>query len=82
MAVYGIPGGAVAVVENGQLVLAMGYGWADQDKVLFAHPDSVFRIASLSKQITSAAVLMLVQQGVASLSDTPFTMLGIAPLAG
>jgi len=82
MSSYGVPGGAVAVVQNGQLVFAKGYGWSDQENVLFAHPDSVFRIASLSKQITSAAILMLVQQGVANLADTPFTMLGIAPLPG
>jgi CubicO group peptidase (beta-lactamase class C family) len=82
MKAYAVPGGAVAVVRNGKLVFAKGYGWADQTELLFAHPDSVFRIASLSKQITSTAILTLVQQGVAHLTDTPLTMLGIAPISG
>jgi CubicO group peptidase (beta-lactamase class C family) len=74
-----VPGGAVAVIDNGKLVLARGYGLSDTGNTLIAHPDSLFRIASLSKQITSAAVLTLVQNGKLSLTDKPFPMLGFTP---
>jgi N-acyl-D-amino-acid deacylase len=73
---YGVPGGAVAVMQNGKLVLARGYGMSDTGNAQLAHPDNLFRIASLSKQITSAAVLKLVQNGKLKYSDNPFTLLG------
>jgi len=76
---YQVPGGAVAVIDNGKLVLARGYGLSDTGNTLIAHPDSLFRIASLSKQITSAVVLSLVQNGKLSLTDKPFPMLGFTP---
>ena len=76
---YQVPGGAVAVINNGKLVLARGYGLSDSGNTLIAHPDSLFRIASLSKQITSAAVLTLVQNGKLSLTDKPFPLLGFTP---
>jgi CubicO group peptidase (beta-lactamase class C family) len=47
-----IPGGAVAIVRDGRLVYARGYGWADTDGSVPALPASLFRIASLSKSIT------------------------------
>jgi CubicO group peptidase (beta-lactamase class C family) len=76
---YDVPGGAVAVIDNGKLVLARGYGLSDTGNHLIAHPDSLFRIASLSKQITSAAILTLVQQGKLKLDDHPFAILGFTP---
>jgi CubicO group peptidase (beta-lactamase class C family) len=76
---YQVPGGAVAVIDNGKLVLARGYGLSDTGNTLIAHPDSLFRIASLSKQITSAVVLTLIQNGKLSLTDKPFPMLGFTP---
>jgi CubicO group peptidase (beta-lactamase class C family) len=79
MSKYGVPGGAVAVMKNGRLMLARGYGLSDTNDSLIVHPDSLFRVASLSKQITSAAVLQLVQQNKLSLSDNPFTILGLKP---
>ena len=46
-----IPGGALAVTRNGQLVLARGYSWS-LDRRVTIEPTSLFRIASLSKPIT------------------------------
>jgi CubicO group peptidase (beta-lactamase class C family) len=60
---WGIPGGAVAVVKDGRLVLAHGYGWADRDARKAVQPDSLFRIASVTKPITAAAILALVERG-------------------
>jgi N-acyl-D-amino-acid deacylase len=76
---YQVPGGAVAVINNGKLVLARGYGLSDRDNSLIAHPDSLFRLASVSKQITSAVILTLVQNGKLSLTDKPFSILGFKP---
>jgi CubicO group peptidase (beta-lactamase class C family) len=76
---YGVPGGAVAVIDDGKLVLARGYGLSDTGNTLIAHPDSLFRIASLTKQITSAAVLKLVAQGKLSLTTKALSLLGFTP---
>jgi len=58
-----IPGGAVAVVKDGRLVFAHGYGLADRDAGKQVQPDSLFRIASVTKPITAAAILVLVERG-------------------
>jgi CubicO group peptidase (beta-lactamase class C family) len=56
-----IPGGALAVVKDGRLVIARGYGWADVGQREPAQPTSLFRIASISKPFTGVAVMTLVQ---------------------
>lgn len=58
-----IPGGALAVMKDGRLVLARGYGWADVDARVPVEPRCLFRVASLSKPVTAVAVLRLVEQG-------------------
>jgi N-acyl-D-amino-acid deacylase len=60
---YGVPGGALAVTKDGRLVFAHGYGLADRDAKTPVQPDSLFRIASVTKTITSAAILALIEQG-------------------
>jgi CubicO group peptidase (beta-lactamase class C family) len=60
-------------------VLARGYGLGDTGNSLIAHPDSLFRIASLSKQITSASILKLVGQQKLSFDANPFALLGFTP---
>jgi len=72
---YKIPGGAVAVTRNGQLILARGYGYAEVRSQKPVQPDSLFRIASISKTFTSAAILKLVDQGKLHLDDPAFAFL-------
>jgi N-acyl-D-amino-acid deacylase len=72
---WSLPGGALAVVKDGRLVLARGYGLADRDASLPVQPDSLFRVASLSKPITSAAVLQLVERGQLDLDAPAFKIL-------
>jgi N-acyl-D-amino-acid deacylase len=67
---YNIPGGAVAVAKDGKLILARGYGWADVEAKRPTQPESLFRIASISKPVTAAVVLRLVELGQLSLDDT------------
>jgi N-acyl-D-amino-acid deacylase len=64
---WNVPGGAMAVAKEGKLVFAHGYGWADRDAGTPVEPDSLFRIASISKPVTAAAILLLVEQGRLSL---------------
>ena len=48
--------------KDGQVVLARGYGLADRENHQPVKPDALFRIASLSKPITAAVVLTLVER--------------------
>lgn len=66
---YGIPGGAVALVRDGKLVYARGFGYADVEHKTPVQPDALFRIASVSKPITSAAIMKLVEEGKLHLDD-------------
>jgi CubicO group peptidase (beta-lactamase class C family) len=66
---YGIPGGAVALVRDGRLIYARGFGYADVENGTPVQPDALFRIASVSKPITSAAIMTLVQDGKLTLDD-------------
>ena len=75
----GVPGGALAVVKNGRLVYAQGYGLADRERKIPVTPDSLFRIASISKPFTAVAVLQLVEAGRLRLDDRAFALLGFAP---
>jgi CubicO group peptidase (beta-lactamase class C family) len=64
-----LPGASVAVVRNGSVVKATGYGYAHLELESPASPDTVYQLASVSKQFTSAAILLLVQDGNLSLDD-------------
>lgn len=83
MTQWGVPGAALAVVKNGRLVLAHGYGSAETSTGQLVQPDSLFRIASVTKPITSAAIFLLVQQGKLHLTDKAFSILSnLKPPAG
>lgn len=75
MKARGIPGGALAVVQDRRLVYARGYGWADREKKIPVALDSLFRIASISKPFTAVAVLQLAEQGRLKLHDRVFELL-------
>jgi dihydroorotase len=66
---YGIPGAAVAIVKEGRLVYARGFGYANVEAEKVAQPTTLFRIASVSKPITATAVMRLVRQEKLSLDD-------------
>jgi N-acyl-D-amino-acid deacylase len=78
-----IPGGAVGIVRDGRLVYARGFGYSDLASQTETAPDALFRIASVSKPVTSAAILRLVEQGRHSLHEPAFALLAdITPLPG
>lgn len=75
----GIPGASLAVAKDGRLVYARGFGYANMEAKRPVEPDSLFRIASVSKPITAVAVLRLVDQGKLKLDDRVFELLPHQP---
>jgi CubicO group peptidase (beta-lactamase class C family) len=69
---YGAPGAAIAITKDGRLVYASGFGQADQSTGEEAGAGSLFRIASVSKPITSVAIMKLVESGRVSLDEKVF----------
>ncbi|HSZ56920.1 MAG TPA: serine hydrolase domain-containing protein [Tepidisphaeraceae bacterium] len=74
-----VPGAALAVARDGQLVYARGFGYADVEARQPVQPNSLFRIASVSKPFTSAAIMQLAQAGKLRLADTWYPILGLHP---
>lgn len=67
----GDPSGfVIAVARGGKLAYLQPIGFADHDKTIPMRADSIFRIGSMSKQITSVATMMLVDEGKLDL-DAP-----------
>lgn len=64
-----IPGLSVAVIKDGKLVKASGYGFANLELKVPATPDTVYEIGSISKQFASEAVMLLVEEGKIGLDD-------------
>lgn len=63
------PGAALLVVRDGQPVVRRAYGFADLEQGTRVTPHTRFRLASISKQFTAAAILLLRQDGRLSLDD-------------
>ena len=67
----GDPSGfVVGIAQGGKLAYLQATGFEDHDKKMPMRPDSIFRIGSMSKQITSVATMMLVDEGKLEL-DAP-----------
>lgn len=64
-----IPGVALAVVTDGKIVLARGYGVANVEHQVPVKPETIFQSGSTGKQFTATAVMMLVEEGKLSLED-------------
>jgi D-alanyl-D-alanine carboxypeptidase len=76
LASYGLDGGAVAVAKDGRIVYARAYGVRDVATGAPLRIDSRFRWASMTKVMTAATLLQLVQGGGAKLEDRVFELLG------
>ncbi len=64
-----VPGISIAIEHRGELLVAKGYGLADVENRVPATEHTVYRIGSVTKQFTAAAVLKLAEQGRLSLED-------------
>jgi CubicO group peptidase (beta-lactamase class C family) len=65
-----IPGAAVAVIDRGRVVLAKAYGFANLETETPLDTNAVFELASVTKQFTAAAIMLLVQDGKVRLDTT------------
>jgi len=63
------PGCAVGISEQGRMVYTRGYGMADLQHRIAIGPQSIFHVASVSKQFTAIAVALLAEEGRLSLDD-------------
>jgi CubicO group peptidase (beta-lactamase class C family) len=64
-----IVGTVVIVARHGQIVYRKAFGFADRESRQPMRVDALFRLASMSKPLVSAAALALVDQGILSLDD-------------
>ena len=55
----GLPGASLGVIHDQELVWAAGFGWADVERRVSATPDTLYRIASITKTFTATALLQL-----------------------
>ena len=58
-----VPGIVALVMQDGKVVYEKAFGWADREADRKMTVDTIFRIASQTKALTSAAILQLVEQG-------------------
>src|SRR5438045_5032642 len=58
-----IPGAVIVVARNGKIVYRQAIGYQDREKKIPMKVDSVFRIFSMTKPVTSVAVMMLAEEG-------------------
>lgn len=64
-----IPGAALAIIKDGRLIKAEGYGLANVELNVPATKETVFEIGSITKQITAAAIMLLVEEGRVNLDE-------------
>ncbi len=58
-----VPGLSIAVGENGKIIWSEGFGFADLEAKKPVTPQTLFRIGSVSKPLTAAGLMLLVEQG-------------------
>lgn len=81
MAGHQVPGVAVAVVRDGKVVHAKGYGLANVEWNAPVTPETVFQSGSVGKQFTAALVMILAEEGKLGLDDPVSKHLPEAPPA-
>jgi len=70
-----VPGGAIGIIKDGELMYSKGYGIADLEHDIKISSTSVFNICSISKEFVSFSLLLLEEQGKLNLDDTVQTYL-------
>ncbi|NJN15723.1 MAG: beta-lactamase family protein [Oscillochloris sp.] len=71
-----IPGGTLAVMKDGEVVLERGYGWKDQAETTAMPANALLRLASVSKPFTAAVIHKLAAENQLNLSDRAFCLPG------
>ena len=65
----GVFSGSVLVAQNGQVILSKGYGFANREQKIPNTAQTRFRLASITKQFTAMAIMMLQEQGKLNVQD-------------
>jgi D-alanyl-D-alanine carboxypeptidase len=76
-----IPGVSLAIVRDGRVTKAQGYGFANLELKAPATKETVYEIGSNTKQFTAAAIMMLVEEGKVRLDDSVTKYFAEAPRA-
>jgi CubicO group peptidase (beta-lactamase class C family) len=76
------PGAAIAVVKDGSVVHRSGYGLANVEWNIPIQPDTIFRLASITKQFTAVAIMILAEQGKLRIDDPITKFLPNYPTSG
>ena len=63
MAEWKVPGLAIAVIKDGEVILSKGYGYRDTEEQLPVTPQTLFAIGSISKSFTATVLGTLADQG-------------------
>jgi len=58
-----VPGASVVVIRDGEVIVRRAYGMADLERRVSAAPETDYRLASVSKQFTAMAVMLLAKDG-------------------
>ena len=82
LAGHAFQAGTLALVKDEKLVLRQAYGWRDTNLLTVAHPDNLFRLASVCKPITGCAIQKLITAGAISSGTQIYSYLGIQPWGG
>ena len=64
-----IPGAVVLIARDGKVAFLEAFGFQDREERIPMKPDSIFRIASMTKPIASVALMMLVEEGKIQIDD-------------
>jgi len=79
LAAHAFQAGTLALMKDSKLVFRQGYGWRDTNLLISAHPDNLFRLASVSKPITGCAIKKLMNAGTVNSNTKAYSYLGIQP---
>lgn len=65
-----IIGASIAIIENGKIVHAQGYGFADLENQIKASPETVYPIGSTTKTLTAFAIMQLYEKGLLDINES------------
>ena len=63
------PGAAIGIIRNDSLIYAKGYGMANLEHNIPITPETIFHLASVSKQFTGYSIVLLAKQNKLQLND-------------
>src|SRR5688500_8217082 len=78
---FNLPALSLAVVRNGEIIKAEGYGLADRERKIPATRATVYKIGSVSKQFIATGIMLLVQEKRMGLDDPISKYLDATPAA-